>query len=300
MGTINTAALEKGLKMEFAKNYAAMLSGALSYRADVQRVYTDTDSKSASEKYFFLKDYPAVREWLGPKEFAALTDADYTITNKDWETSISVYKNEIEDDQYGAIKQRVALMPRVLIDHKADLLVSLLEDGTTDLAYDAAAFFASRAAPNDNLLAGTGVTAALLQADLGTVRTAMRLFESDNNKKFGLTPDTVIVPAALETAMYEAVFSLSDVDGKEKANPQNKWIESILVLPELDGSDADSWYAACTKFPLRPFIFQTREKPTPYLLDHDVHVNKQLYFTAEGRYNAGYGMFQTCIKVVNT
>jgi len=114
-------------------------------------------------------------------------------------------------------------------------------------------------------------------------------------------PDMAIVPAALESAMYEAIYSLSDVSGNEKANPLKEWFSNgIMVLPELDESDAHSWYAVCTNFPLKPFIWQERQRPTFHLLDHDLHVNKQLYATAEGRHNAGYGLFQLCVKVVNS
>ncbi len=301
MGIINTAVVEKGLQLVFDKGYAEILAGTYNYRNEVQRLFTNAPSRSASEKYFFLQDYPSVREWLGEKHFASLEDADYTILNKDWEVSVSIFKNELEDDQYGAIKDRIALMPRALVDHKADLLVSLLQDGTTDLAYDGSAFFANRTSPNDNLLAGSGITASALQTDLASVRTAMRLFESNNGKKLGLVPNMVICPAALESVMFEAIYSLSDVGGNEKANPLKEWYSGgILVLPELDEDDATDWFAVCTNHPLKPFIWQERERPTFHLLDNDVHINKQYYATAEARHNAGYALPQLAIKVVNS
>lgn len=300
MGTINTVALEKGIKTAFETNYQQMLNGTFSYREDIQALFTETQSEGQSEKYGFLGDYPEVREWLGEKDFSHLKDYDYTITNKDWETSITVFKNELRDDRMGIIRPRVDGMTRALVDYKADLIVSLLEDGISDNAYDGNAFFSNRTSPNDNLLAGTGGTTAQLQTDLSTVREAMRLFETDRGRKFNFTPDTVIVPANLETNMLKAVKSEYISDSNREYNVNKDQIERVICLPQLDSADPDSWYAVCTAFPLKPFIYQSRERPNLYMIDQWLHVNKELYFTAEMAGNAGYGMFQLAIKVVNS
>ena len=128
----------------------------------------------------------------------------------------------------------------------------------------------------------------------------MRGFETDRGRKFGLVPDTVIVPAAIETAMIKAVKSEHDTSGNKEYNPQRDYIKQVICLPELDDDDTVCWYAICTGFPMKPFIYQRREAPSVHVIDHMVHVNKEIYVTAEMSGNAGYGMFQCAVKVVNT
>jgi len=295
---VDTVALEKALKVEFDKAYEAMLKEAGPARA-VAALATEVPSTSASEKYGWLGDVPVVKEWLGPKTAGGLKDYDYTIKNKDFYDAIEIDRNEIEDDQMGRIVPRMGMLVVAVAQYKFELLEDLIINGATGLAYDGSAFFADRTAPNDNLLAGTGVTVAAIKADIYAARAAMMKFTSDVGRVFGFAMDTIVVPPALEGPMLEAVMTSAAPDATYGGlfNPIKGWIKQVIVMPRL--IDTSDWYGLCTAFPLKPFIYQNRKDPVQVLDDSEVKKTRKLIYSAEMRGNAGYGFFQMAVKTVN-
>ena len=245
---------------------------------------------------------PVVKEWVGDKTIGALTDYSYTLANKDYYTGIGIDRNEIEDDQMGIIVPRIQMMVQRIRAYHGKLIANLIINGTSGLAYDASAFFASRTAPNDNLLDGTGTTIAQIQADIYAARAAMLKFQTDQGEVLGLEMDTIVCPPEIEGKMIEAVYTQSGVTASSTAantkNPINTWIKDVIVLP--NASDANDWYGFCTSYPLKPMFYQKRKSPVPVLDDTQVKRNRTLEYSAEMRGAAGYGMFHMGIKTVNS
>lgn len=295
----NTRILEKGLLAQFNTAYSAMIQQP--HLAAVQDLYTTVPSSAHAERYAWLGDVPLVKEWIGDKTIGALKDYDYEIKNKDFYSGFSIDRNELEDEQISAINPRIQSLAAAVARWPWQLVVDLIINGTSGLAYDGEAFFANRTAPNDNLLNGTGSTVAQLRADLATARSAMMRFSSDAGRPMGVMMDTVVVPPELEAPMLEAVRgnTVIAVDGGGNAyNPNNNWIRNVITFPEL--SDTNDWYGFATGMPIRPFIFQTRKNVTPVLDDTQEARNRKLDYSAEMRGNAGYGFYQMGLKVVNT
>ena len=293
---VNTVALEKGLRIEFNKAFEAMAGGD-PYIDLFNALATVIPSTSTEEKYGWFGDVPAVAEWLGDKKAGVLKDYDFTIKNKDFYTALDIDRDEIADDKLGALIPRMQMLAQAVKVYKGELIANLLINGTAGLAYDGSAFFANRASPNDNLLAGTGVTLATFKADVYAARSAMMKFQSDAGKVLGLRMDTLVVPPELEGVAYEAVTSTVGVAGDNVANPINKWIKQIIVLP--NATDANDWYGLASGFPLKPFVFQDRSPVELVLDDTSVKRNRKLVYSAEMRGNAGYGFFQMAVKTVN-
>lgn len=295
---VDTVFLEKGLKAIFDEAMEQMISGD-PYIALANALATTMPSTSASEKYGFLGDFPGVKEWLGDKIAGELKDYDFEITNKDWYDAIEIDRNEIDDDQLGRIKPRVEGLADSVRRYKGELIADLIANGTTGLAYDAAAFFADRTAPNDNLLAGTGVTLATIKADIYSARAAMMKFVSDTGRVMALPMNVIVCPAELEGIMLEAAMSPVNAGGAGYGvyNPAASWITQVIVNPKL--SDADDWYGFCSTMRLKPFIFQNRKEPELVLDDTMVKRNRKLVYSGEMRGNAGYSFFQMAVKVVN-
>ncbi|NOR63986.1 MAG: hypothetical protein GQ535_16065 [Rhodobacteraceae bacterium] len=71
-----------------------------------QRISTVIPSSNKSETYGWLGKLPNVREWVGDRGIQNLKDHSYQVLNKDWELTIGVDRNDIEDDavgQYGPV-----------------------------------------------------------------------------------------------------------------------------------------------------------------------------------------------------
>lgn len=293
---VNTVALEKGLKVEYNRAYEAMV-GSDAYLELADKLATTVPSTSTEEKYGWFGDVPAVQEWLGDKVAGTLEDYDYTIKNKDYYTALDIDRDEIEDDKLGALIPRMQMLALVTKRWRGELIAALINNSLAGLAYDGSAFFANRAAPNDNLLAGTGVTLATVKADIYSARAAMRKFTSDAGRVMGLEMDTIVCPPELEGIMAEACTSTMGVAGDNIANPISSWIKNIIVLP--NATDSTDWFGFASGFPLKPFVLQDRKGVELVLDDTQVKRNRKLIYSAEWRGNAGYGFYQMGVRVVN-
>ena len=293
---IDTIALTKALKTQFNKSFHE--APGPKYEPIITRV----PSNAASETYGWLGAVPQLREWLGEKKVKYMKDYSYTITNKDWEATVAVDRNEIEDDQAGIIAPRIKDLAFRAKVFPNKLVSDLVTNGTTNLAYDAAAFFSNRAI-NDNLLAGTGTTEALILADLASARAAMMAFVDDWGDALEFEPDTIICPPALEITFVKIMESTTFITATA-AGVKNFWSSHIKnIISDSRLSDADDWYYVASSYPLKPFIYQERKAPKLVSQDKDTDDNafmrKKYLYSAETRGDAGYGYYQMAVKVVN-
>lgn len=294
---IDTVALEKGLKTTFNKAYNE------AKQPDLMAITTKVPSTSASEKFGWLGDMPQLREWFGDRQIKEAADHEYTITNRDFEGTVGVDRNEIMDDQMGIIKPRIQTLAVRAKEHPNVLLSGLIVNGTTLLAYDGSAFFANRTAPNDNLLGGTGTTDAQILTDMGTVRAAMMRFEDDNGEPIGMVFDTIVCPPELLDAFGRIMSSATHI-AATASGVENQWksvVKRVIVNWRL--SDVDDWYAFAADRPLKPLIYQERKAPEFVSInkstDPEMFMRKRALFGVDYRGNAGYGFFQQAVKVVN-
>jgi len=58
-------------------------------------------SGSSQNDYSWLGRFPKMIEWLGDKTLKALKAFTYTVVNNDWEATVEVDRNDIEDDNLG-------------------------------------------------------------------------------------------------------------------------------------------------------------------------------------------------------
>lgn len=292
----NTQILKRGIDARFQEQQTAML--ARPHLANMARLYTEVPSNGAYNDYSWLGDVPGVRKWIGDKALSGLKDFNYQIQNEDWYDGFSIDRNELEDEQISAINPRIDMLAMSVANWPHELVIELIEDGTTGLAYDGAAFFSNRST-NDNLLSGTGTTLAQIKADIQTARATMMRFTSDTGRIMGLMMDTILCPPELQSTFLEAVNAPTIQDASQNLtfNAVSQYGLSVIPMPEL--ADTADWYGFATSAPLRPFFFQRRSDIRTVLDDTQVARNRKLEYSAELRGNAGYGFYQMAVKVVN-
>src|SRR4030067_927255 len=66
-----------------------------------QATAMEVASTSAREDYAWLSRFPKFRKWVGEKFIKNLEAGKYYKANQDWETTIAVKRNDIEDDRLG-------------------------------------------------------------------------------------------------------------------------------------------------------------------------------------------------------
>lgn len=108
-----------------------------------QRVATVVPSSTREETYGWLKDFPRIREWVGDRVINSIAQDGYRIRNKDWEFTVAVDRNDIEDDNFGIYAPMVAEIGRAAASFPDELVWPLLKDGFTAAGYDGKAFFAA-------------------------------------------------------------------------------------------------------------------------------------------------------------
>jgi len=298
-----TIALTKGVRIEFERTKRELESNE--DPSLFNTIASVINSESDREQYGIFGSLPSFREWVGEKQFFGIKDFDFTIINKDWEGSVEVDRNEIEDDQVGMVLPRIRMLTMRGINHRNELLSALLTNGTVDLSYDGTAFFANTHTDGtgDNLAAGTGTTIAQLETDLEVQRATVRKFLDDKGEPLGGVIDTIVCPPELEMKFMKIMQSVTapTATAAGVTNAIGRTLKQIIVDERL--TDVDDWYAFVTSFPLRPLVFQDRKSLTLVSqnlpTDEAVFNRRKFRFSAEARYNTGYGLWQMAIKVVN-
>jgi phage major head subunit gpT-like protein len=105
------------------------------------RVAFEIPSTTKEERLGWLGKMPNVREWLGDRQIQNFNEYDYTIKNKDWELTIGVDRNAIEDDTFGIYNPLFAEMGQSTGGHLETLLFSALKNGFTSKCFDGQNFF---------------------------------------------------------------------------------------------------------------------------------------------------------------
>jgi phage major head subunit gpT-like protein len=106
-----------------------------------ERVTMTVPAKTRIMDYKFLLDFPMVREWIGDRQVNALEPKAYQIETKDWEATIEIERNDIEDEQIGLYNPIVAAMAQEAKKHPEKLIAALLKAGATTSCYDGKKFF---------------------------------------------------------------------------------------------------------------------------------------------------------------
>lgn len=137
---IVTAASVAALQVGFKKNFQDVFTAARP-KSDFTKVATVITSTSKSETYGWLGKFPKMREWVGDRVIKNMEAHGYSIVNKDFEATVGVDRNDIEDDSLGVYAPLMQEMGLSAAQQPDDLTFGLLGDGASELCYDGQYFF---------------------------------------------------------------------------------------------------------------------------------------------------------------
>ena len=98
-------------------------------------------SSVREETYAWLGAFPRMREWIGERQVKNLALQSYTLKNKDWESTIEVDRNDVEDDSIGVYRPIIGELGRSAAVHPDELVFDLLKNGFANTCYDGQYFF---------------------------------------------------------------------------------------------------------------------------------------------------------------
>ena len=291
--------LTRGLRSIF-------ISAMMQQQNWVDQIATVVESDGALETYGWMGQVPQMREFLSRRVAASMTDTSYALTNKKFEATIAVKRDDIADDKLGALPIRISQLAARAANHANKMLVEALVNGTSStlgLCYDGTAFFGDShtargsSGTQDNKLAGSGTTASALSTDFAAAVAQMRGFADEAGEPFNedLGSLVVVAPPALEIA-FKTMLNAAII-----SQTQNVLVGSAQLLISGRLSDANDWYLLHTGGPLRPLIMQDRE-PVEFvaLEDGERAFTEEVYlYGVRARRVVGYGFWQDAIKTTN-
>lgn len=254
-------------------------------------------SGSSQNDYTWLSKFPKMRKWIGDKAIKALEAFKYTVVNDDWEATVEVDRNDIEDDTLGIYAPQ-AQMAGWSAKQLPDELVADLKNGAfANVCYDGQYFYdadhpvAGASVSNKGVVVLSAASGVLAEASYGVARTAIMSFKDDDGRPLALTPDTLEVGPALETTGRRLVEMERLAD--DTPNPY-KGTAKLVVNPRLTSTTA--WFLHVTSMPVKPFVYQERKAPN-FVEQTDeqndnVFMRKKFRFGAEARAAGGYAFWQ--------
>ncbi|MEE9357250.1 Mu-like prophage major head subunit gpT family protein [Candidatus Vondammii sp. HM_W22] len=161
-------------------------------------------STGEGEDYAWLSRFPRFRKWFGDKNFKSLELGKYYKKNEDWETTIAVKRNHIDDDKLG-IYNIQATSARESAGELNDIISDDLKNNAfSEKGIDGQYFYDTdhevkeASVSNRGTAALSSATPAAAAAGYGAARTAIMKFTDDEGMPLRLVPDTLEVPPALE------------------------------------------------------------------------------------------------------
>ena len=137
MGIVNSATLN-AIRTGFRKNFQdGQTRGEPMYTA----IATVVKSNTKSNTYGWLGQWPKFREWIGDRTLKSMKEHAYTITNKDFESTVAVDRNDIEDDNLGVYAPFMEEMGYAASVFPDELVFPLLTAGFTTTCHDGQYFF---------------------------------------------------------------------------------------------------------------------------------------------------------------
>ncbi len=283
---VNQSSLESaytGFKTIFQQAYDGAATA-------VNKLAVLVPSSARQEEYKWLGQFPGLREWIGERAVKDLSVDGFIIKNRDFEATVSVDRNDLEDDAIGLYRPMFEQLGESARQHPDELIFDLLLNGFVANGFDGKTFFAVDH-PNGDMSAWSNRgTAVLSSTEYENARSQMMSLVNEENRPLRVTPAMLIVPPQLEAVARAILRADKSANGET-----NIWKDSadLLVAPEL-AANPTYWFLADSSRAAKPFIFQSRRDPQfvglDNLQDENVFMRKEYIYGVDYRGNAGYGL----------
>lgn len=297
---INKSALDAiftNLKTTFNKAFS-------STESKWQEIAMEVPSTGKANDYSWLSNFPKMRKWIGDKVVKALSAFKYTIENDDFEATIEVDRNDIEDDALGMYATQAQGAGESAAQLPDELVFAVVNGAFTNTCYDGQ-YYCDTDHPVEDGNGGVAsvsnrgtvvlsiASQAAVIASYGVARTAMMSFKDDEGRPLNVTPNVLLVGPALEAIALAIANNERLQDGT--VNPY-KGTCKVVVSPRITSTTA--WFLLDTTKAVKPFIYQKRKAPVfvqqTDMNSDNVYMRKKFRYGVEARAASGYGFWQLC------
>ena len=147
--------LTAALRMEFNRAY-----NATAKPAPYERFTLQIPSTAKIEHYVWMTPVPGIAEFAGHRRFGQVASTKYSVENKDWDSSFTIPRTTLDDDQTGGFMLKPRELAMFARKFPGRRVLKKLSLGKVDLGFDGTAMFANSHAigTGDNLLAFDGAS----------------------------------------------------------------------------------------------------------------------------------------------
>lgn len=196
----------------------------------------EVPSETRDETCAWLVAVPSMREWIGDRQVENLTAYGCTTKNKDFELTVSVPRNDLEDDCIGVYKPMFEDLAYNARRHSDKLVFSLFPCGFAEKCFDGKPFSCESHAPTvegKNVKPQSNKGAyKLTQESCGAARSQMMCLADNQGEVMFIIPDLLVVSPQKE-AVGRTVLMANEIH--QEVNIY-KGTAELPVVPQLAAS----------------------------------------------------------------
>lgn len=263
-------------------------------------------STGSENDYKWLTGFPAMRRWIGDKVINALKANQYVVANDDFEATIKVDRNDIEDGNLSGYSVQAEMAGESAGELYDDLDAEAKNGAFINKCFDKQYFYdtdhpvedenGNTVSVSNKLTAPlSNANLAAAQASFGAARQMLLDMKRDGGKKLGINGgDTLECGSALEITAKALMNDEKLADGTP--NPY-RGLAKVKLNSRLDSTT--QWMLHDTSRKVKPFIIQERKKPV-FVSQTDmnadgVFMRKEYLYGAEARAASAYGFWQLSV-----
>lgn len=261
----NLDALFKSFQTRFTGAQEAARARAFPNDLLTEDIAVVFNAGGSATQHSWLEQLHGIHEWVGERVLNNARLGRLTVVNRDFENTVQVPRNEIEDDQYGVYAPLVGMMGADAENLWRKLAVEALT-GNGEWADGNPFFCAGRALGKSTVTNAS--TAALSRAALEAAVAAMRGWTLYGGEPGEVRPDVLVVGPSLEAAAKQICEAdLVAQDGAAVSNVSPARALKVRVSQALVGGHAGEWYVVGDKNGVKPVGIQKRKLPELTRLD---------------------------------
>ena len=249
----------------------------------LNKVAMKVDSISSSTVHGWVNQIPGMKEWKGPREISNIGDEALEITNRIFQSTISLPVQRFRDDQHGLFKNNAMFLGNAAASFWDQLLIEAALKGTSAKWIDSVAIFdgsSNRTFDGTNAINNYVTTAFDAQGvALNAAYAAMTSYLGHDGRPLGAQPLYLVHGPQLRSRAIQAVespysalvtTSTSGVVAGQITNPNFNLVTRVET-PYLVNGFKDSagtsynaayyWFLVGDVMGLKPWCVQMRHEP---------------------------------------
>lgn len=261
----NLDALFKSFQTKFSEAQKAAQTRAFPNDLVPEDISIIFNASGSATQHSWIEQLHGIHEWVGDRVLNNAKLGRLTVVNRDFENTVQVSRNDIEDDQYGVYAPLIGMLGSDAENLWKKLAIEALT-GNGEWADGNPFFCAGRTLGKSTIT--NAVTTALSRTALETAIAAMRGWTLHGGEPGEVRPDALLVGPSLEaTAKQICEADLIAQDGAAVSNVSPAKALKVRVSQALVGGHANEWYVLGDKNGVKAVGLQKRKLPELTRLD---------------------------------